>query len=1001
MEPSQFEPFLEEIKTFLTEEIIAAITDFTIKRINYLEINRSNYEKWIKQISELKTNEELFFQTSEYHSEIEKSLHKEKNELLNNELFSIINLFEIKIDKFIQPIAEEVILNQQEQHFTASKDDKFHIKNLKKIKKINFSIAKKTKQIFKGKEYKYTWKRNVPLKGMLIHFFKVNYLSQILKLLSVYLENVGKLYLDTHLLSNEIDKTFTDKNFQYLKDEEKKNFEEVIVNYEIQTKELTDKFLELVESQNDQIITSYELEYNKFITQYEIVDTIEAFRSVYAEKKITAELEEYNKNLIDTKKFSQLYFEAVFDRIEYYRDLLWFTNLLISKSFAATNSANEYYLKIVNTKIKAITEVILKSKYNIENNKNAFVSIVTKEKNLLLDTLDRKIVVDLVNSVTNSKDNLFLINYKNDLREKLDEFGKNYKFVRPGQLQFKLDDGDLKEFSPKEIISPIILNKLNNKIEILEKDFEVKTSKVIPSIIGLARIVEFNLDSALSKQEENSDLLEEAKEIAVSGLDRSKNKVDDIRKEIENIYSEIRSNLDSEIKELLLDLFALSNIERLLSIKLQVSKEKALQEANEKFQLYVEKINKGIEWTYNKIIHYLNFIKERTLGITSRVGLSTQDVELSEAMADYLVQVSSSMEKLPFVYRRLFAGDALTDSRIFIGREKEIEKLSKAYNYWQNNQISSVMLIGEKGSGTSSLISIALDKLSVPNTIYRKKSSKTIYKEEDLLTYLKELLEINSITSIDELIEQLQKLETRIIIIVENFENFFLKIVEGFDSAKQMLEIVTSTSRNVLWILTCNTFAWNYLDKVVGIKDFFIFNIHMTGLTERTLKEIILLRHNISGYDVTYLSSPALEKQKAFKKLDDKEKQMFLEKEYFENLHKIASNNIGIALFLWLRSIKNADEEEIKISSDVELDFSFLKELSDQKLFSIMALILHDGLSLEEHSVIFNLSLKSSRLLFATLLDDGIIFLKDTSYKVNFQLYKPLVNLLKSKNILH
>jgi hypothetical protein len=370
-------------------------------------------------------------------------------------------------------------------------------------------------------------------------------------------------------------------------------------------------------------------------------------------------------------------------------------------------------------------------------------------------------------------------------------------------------------------------------------------------------------------------------------------------------------------------------------------------------------------------------------------------------MADYLVQVSSSMEKLPFVYRRLFAGDALTDSRIFIGREKEIEKLSKAYNYWQNNQISSVMLIGEKGSGTSSLISIALDKLSVPNTIYRKKSSKTIYKEEDLLTYLKELLEINRVASIDELIEQLQKLETRIIVIVENFENFFLKVVEGFDTAKHMLEIVTSTSKNILWILTCNTFAWNYLDKVVGIKDFFIFNIHMTGLTERTLKEIILLRHNISGYDVTYLSSPALEKQKAFKKLDDKEKQMFLEKEYFENLHKIASNNIGIALFLWLRSIKNADEEEIKISSDVELDFSFLKELSDQKLFSIMALILHDGLSLEEHSVIFNLSLKSSRLLFATLLDDGIIFLKDTSYKVNFQLYKPLVNLLKSKNILH
>lgn len=126
-----------------------------------------------------------------------------------------------------------------------------------------------------------------------------------------------------------------------------------------------------------------------------------------------------------------------------------------------------------------------------------------------------------------------------------------------------------------------------------------------------------------------------------------------------------------------------------------------------------------------------------------------------------------------------------------------------------------------------------------------------------------------------------------------------------------------------------------------------------------------------------------------------------MQKEYFDRLHKLASNNIGIALFLWLRSIESADEEEIRITTDIELDFSFLSELSDQKLFSIMALILHDGLTVEEHSHIFNLNLKDSQLLFATLSDDGIIFKRGNLFKVNFQLYKPLVNLLRSKNIIH
>ena len=1001
MEFSQFKPFLEEIETFLSEEVLTEITAFTEKRINYLDTNHTQYEKWKSSITELKNNEELFLRTAEFHSKIENILHKEKEELLENKIFTLIDLLESKLDEYIDPSSDEEILNQNEQHFTVSENDKLYLKNLKKIKKLNYSIAKKTKQIFKGKEFEYNWKRSVPVKGMLIHFFKVNYQNELLKLISGYLENVGKLYLNILSLGNNIDKTFTDQHYQFIKDEEKKSFEELKVSYENQSKELTDKFLEEVELLNENIVSSFEIEYNKFVTQYEIVDTIEASKSAYGEKKITAEQDEFDKKFKEAKKSSQLYFEAVFDRIEYYKDLLWFTNLLISKSFTATNKADKYSLETIYPKIKAIIDVISKLKSSINDKKNDFGSIVETEKQLLLDTLDGKIIVDLVNSVTNSKTNLFLDKYKIELSEKLNEFGKNYKFVRPSSLQFKLDEKDLKEFSPKEILSPIILNKLNNKIEIIKRDFEAKTSKLTPSIIGLARIVEFNLDSALSKYEENPDLLEEARVIAVSGLDRSINKVEEIRKELENIYLEVRGKLDHEIRDLLLDLFSLSNIERLLSIKLQVSKEKALQEANEKFQLYIEKLNTGIEWVYNKIIHYFNYVKESALGITSRVGLSGHDVELSEAMADYLVQVSSSMEKLPFVYRRLFAGNALTDSRIFIGREKEVEKLTKAYNYWQNNQISSIMLIGEKGSGTSSLISIALNNLNVPNTIHRNKSLKTIYKEEDLLAYLQELLEMNRVVSIDELIDQLQRLETRIVVVVENFENFFLRVVEGFDAARKMLEIVTSTSRNVLWILTCNTFAWNYLNKVIGIKDFFIFNVHMSELTEKTIKEIILLRHNISGYDVTYLSSPAIEKQKAFKKLDEKEKQLYLQKDYFESLHKMASNNIGIALFLWLRSIKNSDEEEIKISSDVELDFSFLKELSDQKLFSIMALILHDGLSLEEHSAIFNLSLKSSQLLFATLLDDGIIFLKETSYKVNFQLYKPLVNLLQSKNILH
>jgi hypothetical protein len=157
----------------------------------------------------------------------------------------------------------------------------------------------------------------------------------------------------------------------------------------------------------------------------------------------------------------------------------------------------------------------------------------------------------------------------------------------------------------------------------------------------------------------------------------------------------------------------------------------------------------------------------------------------------------------------------------------------------------------------------------------------------------------------------------------------------------------------------------------------------------------------MSGYDLIFNPSEDIKKQKSYNKANEVQKVEILQAEYFERMGKLSSNNIAVALFLWLRSIENSTDEKIEVSLDIELDFSFLKALSDKKLFSLMAIILHDGLTIEEHSLIFNTSHKSSQLLFATLSDDGIIFRKDSIYRINFQLYKPIINLLKDKNILH
>ena len=84
-----------------------------------------------------------------------------------------------------------------------------------------------------------------------------------------------------------------------------------------------------------------------------------------------------------------------------------------------------------------------------------------------------------------------------------------------------------------------------------------------------------------------------------------------------------------------------------------------------------------------------------------------------------------------------------------------------------------------------------------------------------------------------------------------------------------------------------------------------------------------------------------------------------------------------------------------------EPDLSFLTTLSARKVHVLQALILHDGLSAEHLNEVINEDLYDSSLLLITLLDDGIIIKKDDCYRVAPLVFRSVVNLLKSKNLIY
>ena len=124
-------------------------------------------------------------------------------------------------------------------------------------------------------------------------------------------------------------------------------------------------------------------------------------------------------------------------------------------------------------------------------------------------------------------------------------------------------------------------------------------------------------------------------------------------------------------------------------------------------------------------------------------------------------------------------------------------------------------------------------------------------------------------------------------------------------------------------------------------------------------------------------------------------------KKYFEELNKFAQSNISLALLFWLRSAKEILDDVIKIGKPPELDYSFLESFSEDKIFALSTLVLHDGLTQKDHSDIFNIPISKSELLFMLMHDDGIIIKQNNLFIVNPLLYRQVVGLLKSRNILH
>ncbi len=595
------------------------------------------------------------------------------------------------------------------------------------------------------------------------------------------------------------------------------------------------------------------------------------------------------------------------------------------------------------------------------------------------------------------------------IQEAVDDVADRRALVGTNTYDHPLRVTELNYVSPRQIVSFESLPKLRTAIEETKETTGQRVLQIQKMITEIGQVSYFNLDSALSLYENEEEDATKAKSIAEEGLQRAIKSAESAQEQLRTVGEEVDTAVWQAIKQFNNNLVALKSNDYALEIKLRIAKAKAVERTQALKQQSLDYLRHGIPHAARYVQRQYTTLSETAGTYRQRFGLAPAATTVTTEVSDFLNDTEVAVDRLPYVYQRLYSNRPLEDAVFYEERTPEMALLQKAYHNWGRQRYASTILVGEKGTGATTLINFFLKKLPAVEldryALIRVDNTQRCYTESDLLRCLSTHIPDVNFAHLDEAVDYFETSPRKHLIVWEDIQHFYLRKVGGFRALKSLFELISRTHKQVFWLCACTCYAWDFLDKTTRISDYYEYIIPLEKISAPQLQEAILKRHRVSGYHIQYAGAVANRSRKRFQKMTAEQKQQHFEENYFEDLNELSAGNYSVAQLYWLRSTQQVLNDTITIGSLNAVDFSFTKAIPLSQMLILHALLLHDGLSeahfreVNEHQATKNTA--ATQLGLRQLRDDGLVTLKDEIYSINPLLYRQIVQLLRSKNFLH
>lgn len=383
--------------------------------------------------------------------------------------------------------------------------------------------------------------------------------------------------------------------------------------------------------------------------------------------------------------------------------------------------------------------------------------------------------------------------------------------------------------------------------------------------------------------------------------------------------------------------------------------------------------------------------------------IDDKSAQKSVGLSTFLTETDQKIQELPKSYRELFDLTKQIDLELYVNASDNIRGVTKAFEAWEEGFPSSVALIGEKGSGKSTLSNLLKSEVFNESSVVNIEIKQSTWKIEQILSLLGSSFGVEEVNRPEHIVNALNAREERIVVNLEGLQKLYLRNINGFDALDALWLIMSETKEKVFWITTCSRYAWEFLNKIEGVETHFTHVFLTDALSEDNITNVVLNRHNKSVYKLNFEADESTRKSRNYKKrLDDPQAvQEYLKEIYFEKLSDLTEGNTSVATILWLRSIKKVERRTITISPFQPVNIETLEILKPETLFTLAAIVLHDTLKVAELCRVLNLTLSQSRVLLTRLKSRGVLIEDESGYYLNQLVYRQVLRLLKRRNIIH